>query len=192
MRRQMEFQSFDQEYVRRLTEGDRFVENDFSAYFSQLLLLKLRRRLRSPELLQDVMQETLLRVLQTLRVKGGLQHPERLGAFVNSVCNNVLLEHLRSERKYRARGEDAPDTVDDRIDLDATLINLQRTQQVKEVLDELSERDRNLLRMIFFEERDKAEVCRELGVDAAYLRVLLHRAKGRFRDTMVKNKIRAL
>ena len=151
----MEFQSFDQEYVRRLTEGDRFVENDFTAYFSQLLLLKLRRRLRSPELLEDIMQETLLRVLQTLRVKGGLQHPERLGAFVNSVCNNVLLEYLRSERKHGARGEDATDVVDERIDLDAPLINLQRTRQVKEILDELSEKDRKLLRMVFFEERDK-------------------------------------
>jgi len=188
----MEFQSFDQEYVRRLTEGDRFVENDFTAYFSELLLLKLRRRLRSPELLEDVMQETLLRVLQTLRVKGGLQHPERLGAFVNSVCNNVLLEHLRSERKYNTRGEDAPDIVDVRIDLDAPLVNLDRTRQVKQVLDGLSDKDRKLLRMIYFEERDKDEVCRELGVDSAYLRVLVHRAKTRFRDTMVKHKIRAL
>jgi RNA polymerase sigma-70 factor (ECF subfamily) len=188
----MEFQNFDQEYVRRLTEGDRFVENDFTAYFSQLLLLKLRRRLRSPELLEDVMQETLLRVLQTLRVKGGLQHPERLGAFVNSVCNNVLLEHLRSERKYNVRGEDAPDMVDERIDLDAPLVNLERTRQVKGILDELSEKDRKLLRMIYFEEKDKDEVCHELGVDSAYLRVLVHRAKGRFRDTMVKHKIKAL
>jgi RNA polymerase sigma-70 factor (ECF subfamily) len=188
----MEFQSFDQEYVRRLTEGDRFVENDFTAYFSQLLLLKLRRRLRSPELLEDVMQETLLRVLQTLRLKGGLQHPERLGAFVNSVCNNVLLEHLRSERKYGSRGEEAPDIVDDRIDMDAPLVTLQRTRQVKEILEELSEKDRKLLEMIYFEERDKAEVCRELGVDSAYLRVLVHRAKGRFRETMEKHKIRAI
>ena len=28
------------------------------------------------------------------------QHPERLGAFVNSVCNNVLLEYYRSSTRH--------------------------------------------------------------------------------------------
>jgi RNA polymerase sigma-70 factor, ECF subfamily len=52
---------------------------------------------------------------------------------------------------------------------------------VRHVLDDLSERDRSLLRAVFLEERDKDEVCAELGVDRDYLRVLLHRAKGTFR-----------
>jgi RNA polymerase sigma-70 factor (ECF subfamily) len=38
------------------------------------------------------------------------------------------------------------------------------------------------LRWLFFEERDKDEICRELNVDRGYLRVLLHRAKVRFRE----------
>ncbi len=53
---------------------------------------------------------------------------------------------------------------------------------VREVLDGLKERDRGLLRAVFLEERDKDEVCREMGVDREYLRVLLHRAKGAFRE----------
>ena len=36
-------------------------------------------------------------MLVTLRRKQGLEHQaERLGAFVNSVCNNVFLEYLES------------------------------------------------------------------------------------------------
>ena len=38
------------------------------------------------------------------------------------------------------------------------------------------------MRWLFFEERDKDEICRELNVDRNYLRVLLHRAKSKFRD----------
>jgi RNA polymerase sigma-70 factor (ECF subfamily) len=52
---------------------------------------------------------------------------------------------------------------------------------VRDVLDGLNERDRGLLRAVFLEDRDKDEVCSELGVDRDYLRVLLHRAKGSFR-----------
>ncbi len=38
-----------------------------------------------------------------------------------------------------------------------------------------------MLRSVFFDETDRDEVCRELGVDRQYLRVLLHRAKNSFR-----------
>jgi RNA polymerase sigma-70 factor (ECF subfamily) len=40
---------------------------------------------------------------------------------------------------------------------------------------------------VFLEERDKNEVCRELGVDREYLRVLLHRAKQAFKAMYLKN-----
>jgi RNA polymerase sigma-70 factor (ECF subfamily) len=42
------------------------------------------------------------------------------------------------------------------------------------------------LQAVFLEERDKDEVCTELGVDRDYLRVLLHRAKGSFRTIYSK------
>ena len=57
---------------------------------------------------------------------------------------------------------------------------------VRRVLDGLAERDRSLLRAVFLEERDKDEVCTELGVDRDYLRVLLHRAKASFRTSYSK------
>jgi hypothetical protein len=41
--------------------------------------------------------------------------------------------------------------------------------------------------MLFYEQRDKDEVCRTLGVDRGYLRVLIHRAKSKLRDALQKN-----
>ena len=52
--------------------------------------------------------------------------------------------------------------------------------QVRRVLAKLPPKDRNILRAVFFEQRDKNEVCLELGVSREYLRVLLHRAKQQF------------
>src|SRR5262249_3268958 len=53
-------------------------------------------------------------------------------------------------------------------------------QQVQKVLGRLSAKDRKILAAVFFEQRDKDDVCRELGVSRDYLRVLLHRAKQQF------------
>ena len=177
----MTFHSFDGDYIRRLTDGDPEVEAHFAGYFGDLLYLKLRARLRSRQLVEDVRQETLLRVLQTLRRKGGVDHPERFGAFVNAVCNNVMMEMSRAEWRQDQMGEHDTDTQDTSIDLDAPLISSERKQKVQQVLAEMPEKDRNLLRTIFLEERDKREVCERYHVDGDYLRVLLHRAKSRFR-----------
>jgi hypothetical protein len=69
-----QFHSFDQDYLRRLASGDAVVEHHFSFYFGDLLLLKLRTRIRSPQLIEDIRQETLLRVLRIVR-KAGVEHP---------------------------------------------------------------------------------------------------------------------
>ncbi len=176
----MELQQFNADYVRRLTEGDRFVEDHFTAYFGELLYLKLRCRLQSPQAIDEIRQETYVRVFQTLREKGGLEHPERLGAFVNSVCNHVLLEGARNGARHKQLSP-ANEWVDRRIDLDSPLIDQDRKRLVASVLAELPKRDGELLRLVFLEEVSKAEACQRLGVGEDYFRVLLHRAISRFR-----------
>jgi RNA polymerase sigma-70 factor, ECF subfamily len=180
----VEFQAFNEDYVRRLVAGDRSVQDHFTAYFAELLCIKLRTRARAPEAIDEIRQETFARVLKALRQEGGLEHPERLGAFVNSVCNHVLLEGFRNGARHSPIGQGAEEPRDRRIDLDAHLINQQRQRLVERVLAELSKRDQKLLRMIFFEEADTAEACARLGVSEGYFRVLLHRAKSRFRDKL--------
>ena len=181
----MRFHSFDAEYLQRLASGDPVVESHFTGYFGELLNLKLRARLRSLQLVEDVRQETLLRVIQIVRKKGGVEYPERFGAFVNAVCNNVLMEMIRADTRHDSL-EPTVEPRDQRIDLDATLVTEQSRRQVREVLEELPEKDRNLLRMVFLEERGKDEISRDLQVSDDYLRVLLHRAKSKFRALYFK------
>ena len=183
----MQFQSFDESYVERLRAGDFRTQEHFVAYFSELLQLKLRSRLHSPQAIEDVRQETFARVLAALR-GGKIRQPERLGAYVNSMCNNVLLEHYRaSQRDSSIEDEEDQDFPAKPVDLLGALAAKQMEEKVRELLDELPERDRRLLKEVFLEERDKDEVCRDFGVDRDYLRVLLHRAKQSFKALYLKN-----
>ena len=179
----MKFFGFSADYVKRLTEGDPYVEEHFTAYFGELIFLKLRNRLRSPQLIEDIRQETLLRVVRALRTERGIDHPERLGAFVNAVSNNVLREMLRQEGRHEQMDPEA-DPANGRVDLDLPLINEERKRLVESVLAELPWRDRQILRLLYLEERTVPEICRELKVDNDYLRVLTHRAKTRFRNKL--------
>lgn len=180
----MEFFAFDDAYLERLRSGDFRTEEHFVFYFTRLIQLKLRSRVHSVEAIDDLRQEIFVRVFATLRSKESLRQADRLGAFVNSVCNNVLLEHYRSSsRTTSIDDENEPVEIPDlRRDVLGGMMAQQTANSVQATLDDLSERDRRLLKEVFLEERDKDEVCREFGVDRGYLRVLLHRAKQTFKS----------
>ncbi len=102
----LQFHSFDAIYVGNLCAGDRQTEEHFVRYFSELLQMKLRSKLQAPHAIDDVRQETFARVFKTLRRDGGLRQPECLGAFVNTVCNNVLLEQYRGASRVESLDEE--------------------------------------------------------------------------------------
>lgn len=183
----LQFHSFDEAYVGRLRAGDFRTQEHFSAYFSALIKIKVGSRLKRPEAIEDVRQETFARFFAALRA-GKILQPDRLGSFVNSICNNVLQEHYRSDMRNPSSDDDEDyDLPAPGINLLDALVAKELEKKVREILDKLPERDRRLLREVFFEERDKDEVCRDFGVDRDYLRVLLHRAKQAFKASYLKH-----
>jgi RNA polymerase sigma-70 factor (ECF subfamily) len=180
----LELFAFDEAYVGRLREGDPSTEGHFVEYFSKLIQIKLRARFLAAEVVDDLKQETFARVIRSMRSEGGIRQANRLGPFVNSVCNHVLLEYYRSGLKnvpLDANHLDLPDKV---LNLESLAI-LQETQQaVQNLLLQLPDRDQAILRAIFLDELSKDEVCKKFGVGRDYLRVLLHRAKEKFRAAM--------
>lgn len=183
-----QFHSFDAGYLASLCEGDRQTEEHFVGYFSALLKVKLRSRLQSRHAIEDVCQETFARVFAALRKEGGIKDPERLGAFVNSVCNNVLFETYRSLGRVESLDEEGrPEPPSTSPDALAIVTARQIKEKVREILRRLAPRDQLLLRAVFLEQRDREDVCREFGVQREYLRVLLHRAKQEFKTEYVKH-----
>jgi len=174
--------SFDGDYVRRLIAEDPDTERHFTEYFGALLSLKLRSRLRSAAQVEDVRQETFVRVLTALKKKGSLASPEGLGAFVNSVCNNVLLETYRAKARMRPIDDEPAEPHADEPSAEWRVLKSEERERVREAIEGLPQRDRDLIRWLFFEDRAKDDVCRELNIDRSYLRVLFHRAKQRFRE----------
>jgi RNA polymerase sigma-70 factor (ECF subfamily) len=177
----VDFYSFDDDYVRRLREGDPWTVEHFLRYFSELMLIKLRSRLHSMEAIEDVRQDVFLRFFRNLRSPDGIRDGRKLGSYVNSVCNYVLLEGYRAQHDSEPleRGEQTPDEA---ASVEEALITGEMKAHVHSVLGSLDSNDARLLRAVFLEETDKDEVCREYHVDRDYLRVLLYRARGKFRS----------
>ncbi len=171
--------SFDEDYLRRLGARDPAIEAHFVSYFSERLKITLRARGVDSHTIEDVRQETFCRVWLAVR-SGNVQNPRGFGAYVHSVCKNVLSESRRVDFRNQHDPLESTDVADSQSGLEDLMQQKENGKLVREILARLPERDRHVLHARFFEERDNDDVCVEFGVDRDYLRVLLHRAINRF------------
>ncbi len=125
----------------------------------------------------DLVQETLARFLRAEQ-KQQIRNTEEFGAFVNGVCRNVILEYRRRVKREPMVDPDIP-IPDAGIRPDAEIFEMR--DAIDNGLKELAERDRVILRSLYLEGKEKEEICREWGMSDAQFRVVLFRAKERFR-----------
>jgi len=134
------------------------------------------RELRSHALAEDVCQETLMRVME--RLQGGkLESPEALPGFVAGTARNVIREVRRKEGRVSSIGEmefaadEKEPSVDDSV-----------RRALDLALKRLKPRERDLLRLYYYEELSKDEISRKLGIDAERVRLVKSRALKSFRE----------
>lgn len=132
----------------------------------------------------DVAQETLRRVLEALRA-GRLENPAALSAFVYRTARHVCLERRRSQRREWAFlgrwGERRDAEVADPLN---ALVDQERCAMVRRALDRLSDGDRELLRMIYYEVVPTPDAALRLGITRETLRVRKYRALRRLSETL--------
>lgn len=173
-------QAFNSEYVKALRQGDPAVEAHFVDHFSPILLRTLRRKVRSADQVRDLRQETFLRVLAAIRTGRGVQKPERFEIFVISVCNNIVRESYREQRRSVPLDDLESEPVADFPSPFAVVLAEETRGHVRRTLSRLELSEQEILEAMFLDEQNKDEICRRLGISRSYLRVLLHRAKKQF------------
>jgi RNA polymerase sigma-70 factor, ECF subfamily len=125
----------------------------------------------------DLVQETLARFFRAEK-RGQIRNTEELGAFLNGVCRNVILEYRRRQRREPLADPDVP-IPDSGVRPEAEVFEMRNA--IDHSLTDLAERDRAILQSLYLEGRDKDAICRQWGMTDAQFRVVLFRAKERFR-----------
>ena len=125
----------------------------------------------------DLVQESLTRFIRAEQ-RNQIRNIEEVGAFLNGVCRNVILEYRRRNKREPVLDQDTPiPEVGVRPDADI----LEMRDAIDTGLAELAERDRTILRELYLDGKEKDDICREWGMSDAQFRVVLFRAKERFR-----------
>jgi RNA polymerase sigma-70 factor (ECF subfamily) len=172
------------EISRRIRDGDSAAENELIRQFQPGLRMILYRRTGGDEaLVDDLVQETMLIVLQRLRGEG-LQDPAGLAAFAAQTARNLSLGVRRKYARQRtdSNNEAIAQTHAPSAGVDEQVSDAAVVQAVRRMLDELpSARDRALLKRFYLDEGDKDALCREFELAEGTLNQALNRARSRFR-----------
>ena len=138
------------------------------------------RHLRDEQAAADLAQQVLLTTLERLRA-GEVREPDKIASFVLGMCRMTVLELRRGSRRreelLEAWGErdEAYDTPEP-LALDP--------DRLAGCLEALPERERLVVVMSFFADKQADEVGAELRISGGNVRVIRPRALGRLRECM--------
>jgi len=176
--------TLDSELVASIRRGDSPAEAAlYEKYSSRIYFLALGE-LHSKEDAEDVRAETFLRVLQALR-QDQLRSPDSLGSFIVGVALNVIREQVRHKYKTEPLDEIHFDLAGGRS-IEAAFIDSEARQAMEEAAGRLKPRERQFLRMYYYEGLPKEEIARSLGIKTERLRLIKSRALKSFREIYKK------
>jgi RNA polymerase sigma-70 factor, ECF subfamily len=170
---------FSDDYVTRLRGNDAETWEHFDGYFRPRIRAKFRAQFPW-EKVDDLSGDTMLAVIEKIR-QGEPRDAACLAAYVFQICHNKALEAFR-----KLTGERGATEVDWNLFAgngktpQQKLLDKEQAQKVDKVFKKLASRDRQTLAGVFYEGRDRDEVCREYGITRDQFRMILFHARKRF------------
>ena len=153
-------------------------DSDLELLRSGIRLMALRA-LGDPDAADEVAQESLARALDVIRC------PERtanLGAYVAGIARHVIADRFRATARIVSIDRVNSDTLrDEATDVLTALCTESELASVRLALEELSEDDRNLLRLCYFEGLTPTEVAGRMSMPPDRIRQRKLRALQRLR-----------
>lgn len=159
------------EHVQKAKEGDRDSFGEiYNQYYKQLYRY-CQFNLRDTVLAQDVVQETFLRAWKGIG-KFSFADGGTMQAFLYRIARNLIIDHSRRKKSSRLvehENLEAESEFEESVDRDA------EKEKLKKALDELNEKDRQIVILRYLEEMSFAEVSKVVKIREGALRVRVHR-----------------
>jgi RNA polymerase sigma-70 factor, ECF subfamily len=172
------------EIVNRVQRGDRLGLEELYAMFGRGVRYYLCRHL-GPRDLDDRMHDTFLIVVQAIR-RDELRDPGRLLGFIHTIVRRQVamqIEREIAERKDSQEAEAVRFTVEDsRPTPELHAMRVDGRRFVRVLMEELDEREREVIRRFYLEEQRQEQICAEMGLTSTQYRLIKSRAKQRLEE----------
>ena len=145
---------------------------------------------REPQLAEDMVSQTLCEMIDNLEKIRAVDCCKLRGyivSFVRNVSVDFVRKRDRQGKYFFLTGEEAEVAAEDSVD--ENLIRMAEIDALKRGLARLSENDRLLLTMKYFDGLSDEEIAARLGVAKASVRTYLMRARNRLCQRLKENEL---
>ena len=163
-----------------MAEGDREAEWAFAARYLRPVRAMLLARSRNPDLVADLLQDTMIEALCALR-GGKLREPAKLTPFVLAIARNVLNNHYRAAVR-RPESLDLPDNLPDRSSGSDSLEEQERRDLATQAIASLEPLDKTILQMTLVDGLKPGVIAKRLRLNPDVVRQRKLRATRRVID----------
>lgn len=174
--------------LRMEDEGDRQFVTQLYLKYRLNMYYAARRIVKDPHVAEDMVQESCIAIINNLEKIKAVEVYRRRAYIISLVRNTSINYVVKRDRqsKYSFTADDAvlsrqpdPDT-----DLEAQLICKGEISAIKSALMKLSERDRAILRMKYYDDLRDADIAGYLGIRTNSVRYYLTLARRRLYASM--------
>jgi RNA polymerase sigma-70 factor (ECF subfamily) len=175
----------DEALARRIAGGVRgstdAEEAELYRRFAPRVRLYGRRHLRNEAASEDLAQDVLLLAIERLHA-GEVRRPEEIGSFILGTSRMMAHAERRTARRREALAERFIDLT---AEVPPSPVMSLDAPRVAASLRALAERDRLVVLLTFYAEREAPRIANDLGVSPGAVRAIRHRAMGRLRDCVL-------
>ena len=168
--------------VQRATNGDKDASEQLFQILRRAVTRILNIRLRGAGDAEEGAQHVCMTTLEQIQ-NGSLRNPDAVVAYARTIAIRYATAAIDDvvQARQRADIEEAERSVPcGSLRPDGIFERGERVALMKEVLGELSAKDREVLTRFYIEEQPAQQVCGEMGLTETQFRLLKSRAKDRF------------
>jgi len=165
----------DVDLIERIRAGDQSAEEGLYQRYSARVYYLALKRVGSASDADDIRSETFMRVLAGIRA-GQLREPAAFASFCFRTLDNVASEMARYSQRATALTSEPPAPVEHEFLDDDVKSAIRRT------IERLKPRERDFLRMYYYDELPKNEIARRAGIPEERVRLLKSRTLKSFRE----------
>jgi RNA polymerase sigma-70 factor (ECF subfamily) len=180
----IEFGESEADLVRRLQERDPRAMAELYDRYGRLTYALILRVVRDGGIAEDLVQETFLRVWN--RVRGFDATRGGLGPWLLAVARNRAIDYLRSAAGHMRNSVELPETEHPALfaDMEKELLNSDRVRRVRVALEKLSENQRVVIELAYFEGLSQAEIADRMQQPLGTVKTWVRTAMKSLRDEL--------
>ena len=174
----------DAELVKRLQRRESGAMAELYDRYGRLVYALILRVVRDGGIAEDLVQETFLRVWN--RVQGFDAARGALGPWLLAVARNRAIDYLRSAggRMQNALELEETERPAVFVDFERQLVNSDRVRRVKVALQKLSENQRSVIELAYFEGLSQTEMAERMGQPLGTVKTWVRAALKSLRDEL--------